>query len=223
MSRLLSAWRYRRRANTKAGSECNIHAHYDLGNDFFRLFLDESLSYSCACRPNGCEDLGEAQRDKLQDICDKLEIGTHHHVLEIGSGWGGFAIHVARTTGCRVTGITISREQLELSRRRVEEAGLGGLVDIRYCDYRDVQGRFDRIVSIEMFEAVGRDYWRPFFEICERVLSSGGRMLLQTIAIPASTRRTVARDGSAVTYFRAVCFRPCARSRQQPRRPEGIS
>lgn len=182
--RLLNAWRHRRRANTKAGSERNIHAHYNLGNQFFRLFLDESLSYSCARWPDGCEDLGQTQRAKLQNICDKLEIDPEHHLLEIGSGWGGFAIHAARTTGCRVTGITISREQLELSRRLVDEAGLSDRVKSQYRDCRDVAGTFDRIVSIEMFEAVGRDYWRPFFEVCERVLRPGGRMLLQTIAIP---------------------------------------
>ena len=184
VARLLNAWRHRLRVNTKTGSERNIQAHYDLGNEFFRLFLDKSLTYSCARWPEGCDDLAEAQRTKLQDICDKLGLGPEHHVLEIGSGWGGFALHAARTTGCRVTGVTISREQLELSRRLVAQAGLGDRVDIRYCDYRDIKGSFDRVVSIEMFEAVGRAYWRQFFQVCERVLRPGGRMLLQTIAIP---------------------------------------
>ncbi len=184
LARLLNAWRHRRRANTKAGSERNIHAHYDLGNEFYRLFLDETLTYSCARWPEGCDDLATAQRAKMQDICDKLDLGPDHHVLEIGSGWGGFALHAAQATGCRVTGITISREQLELSRKRVAEAGLGDRVDFQYCDYRDIDGQYDRVVSIEMFEAVGRAYWRCFFEVCERVLRPGGRMLLQTIAIP---------------------------------------
>ncbi|MCY4114306.1 MAG: cyclopropane-fatty-acyl-phospholipid synthase [Chloroflexi bacterium] len=184
LARLLNAWRHRRRANTKVGSQRNIHAHYDLGNDFYRLFLDESLTYSCARWPEGCDDLATAQRAKMRDICDKLDLGPDHHVLEIGSGWGGFALHAAQTTGCRVTGITISREQLEHSRKRVAEAGLRDRVDIQFCDYRDIDGQYDRVVSIEMFEAVGRTYWRCFFEVCERVLRPGGRMLLQTIAIP---------------------------------------
>ena len=184
VARLLSAWRHRRRANTRTGSRRNIQAHYDLGNAFYRLFLDETLTYSCARWPEGCDDLATAQRAKMQDICGKLGLGPEHHVLEIGSGWGGFALHAARNTGCRVTGITISREQLELSRRRVAEAGLSDRIDIEFCDYREIEGQFDRIVSIEMFEAVGRAYWRRFFEVCARVLRPGGRMLLQTIAIP---------------------------------------
>ncbi len=184
VARLLNAWRHRLRANTMTGSERNIQAHYDLGNEFFRLFLDKSLTYSCARWPEGCDNLAVAQQTKLQDICNKLGLGPEQHVLEIGSGWGGFALHAARTTGCRVTGVTISREQLALSRRLATEAGLGDRVDFQYCDYRDIKGKFDRVVSIEMFEAVGQAYWRQFFEVCERVLRPGGRMLLQTIAIP---------------------------------------
>ena len=184
VARLLNAWRHRLRANTMTGSQRNIQAHYDLGNEFFRLFLDKSLTYSCARWPEGCDNLAVAQQTKLQDICNKLGLGPEHHVLEIGSGWGGFALHAARTTGCRVTGVTISRKQLALSRRLATEAGLGDRVDIQYCDYRDIKGKFDRVVSIEMFEAVGQAYWRQFFEVCERVLRPGGRMLLQTIAIP---------------------------------------
>ena len=184
VARLLSAWRHRRRANTRTGSQRNIQAHYDLGNAFYRLFLDETLTYSCARWPEGCDDLATAQRTKMQEICNKLSLCPEHHVLEIGSGWGGFALHAAQNIGCRVTGITISREQFELSRRRVAEAGLSDRIDIRFCDYRELDGQFDRIVSIEMFEAVGRAYWRRFFEVCARALRPGGRMLLQTIAIP---------------------------------------
>ena len=184
VARLLNASRHWLRANTMTGSQRNIQAHYDLGNEFFRLFLDKSPTYLCARWPEGCDNLAEAQRTKLQDICDKLGLGPEQHVLEIGSGWGGFALHAARTTGCRVTGVTISREQLALSRPLTTEAGLGDRVDIQYCDYRDIEGEFDRAVSIEMFEAVGQAYWRQFFEVCERVLRPGGRMLLQTIAIP---------------------------------------
>ena len=180
VARLLNAWRHRLRANTMTGSERNIQAHYDLGNEFFRLFLDESLTYSCARWPEGCDDLAVAQQTKLQDICDKLGLGPERHVLEIGSGWGGFALHAARTTGCRVTGVTISRKQLALSRRLAAEAGLGDHVDIHYCDYRDIKGKFDRVVSIEMFEAVGQAYWRQFFEVCERVLRPGAKVRLNT-------------------------------------------
>ncbi len=177
---LLKHWR---RANTKRGSERNIHAHYDLGNEFFRLFLDETLTYSCAYWTDA-RDLRAAQVRKYDVIIRKLAIGPDDHVLEIGSGWGGFAVHAARSTGCCVTGIMISREQFELSRRRVREAGLRDRIDIQYRDYREVQGPFDKIVSIEMFEAVGREYWHAFFQACARALGPGGTMLLQTIAIP---------------------------------------
>ena len=175
--------KHRRRANTERGSERNIHAHYDLGNEFFRLFLDETLTYSCAYWTDAA-DLHAAQIRKYDLIIQKLAIGPDDHVLEIGSGWGGFAIHAAHSTGCRVTGITISREQFELSRRRVREARLRDRIDIRYRDYRDIEGPFDKLVSIEMFEAVGREYWQAFFEACARALRPGGAMLLQTIAIP---------------------------------------
>ena len=180
--RLLDLRRHMRRQNTRSGSEQNIHAHYDLGNKFFRLFLDESLAYSCAIW-DGCDDLGEAQKAKFDVVCRKLDLTAGDEVLEIGCGWGGFAIHAARTTGCRVTAITVSREQYELACRRVTEAGLDDQVRIVYSDYRDVVGTFDKVVSIEMFEAVGREYWDEFFAICGRVLRPGGTMLLQTIGI----------------------------------------
>ncbi len=180
--RLCDLWRHTRRRNTRSGSKQNIHAHYDLGNEFFQLFLDESLAYSCAIW-DGCDDLGEAQQAKFDLVCRKLDLGPGDRVLEIGCGWGGFAMHAARTTGCQIVGITVSREQHELASQRVAAEGLHDQVRIVYSDYRDIQGTFDKIVSIEMFEAVGREYWDEFFATCERVLRPGGAMLLQTIGI----------------------------------------
>ena len=180
--RLCDLWRHTRRRNTRSGSEQNIQAHYDLGNEFFRLFLDESLAYSCAIW-DGCQDLGAAQQAKFDLVCQKLDLGPGDRVLEIGCGWGGFAMHAAQTTGCQVVGITVSREQHRLASQRVAAAGLDDQVRIVYSDYRDVEGTFDKVVSIEMFEAVGREYWDEFFATCERVLRPGGAMLLQTIGI----------------------------------------
>ena len=191
--RLIDLWRHRRRRNTPSASEQNIHAHYDLGNEFFRLFLDESLAYSCAIW-DGCEDLGAAQQAKFDLVCRKLDLGPDDRVLEIGCGWGGFAMHAAQTTGCQVVGITVSREQHRLASQRVAAAGLDDRVRIVYSDYRDVEGTFDKVVSIEMFEAVGREYWDEFFATCERVLRPGGAMLLQTIGI---------QDRDAVSGMRA--------------------
>lgn len=172
------------RRNTRRLSERNIHAHYDLGNEFFRLFLDESLAYSCAVFPEPSSTLEEGQRAKFEGICRKLQLGPRDHVLEIGCGWGGFAIYAARETGCRVTGITVSREQHVLARERVREATLESRVDIRYCDYRDVEGGFDKIVSIEMLEAVGERYWDRFFKAVDHLLRRGGLALIQVIAVP---------------------------------------
>lgn len=171
-------------ANTRRGSRRNIAYHYDLGNDLYRLFLDRTMTYSCAVYRRPGASLDEAQEEKLDGICRRLELGARAEVLEIGSGWGGFAIHAAGRYGARVTGITLSRSQLELARERAVAAGVGERVDFRLCDYRDVSGSFDHIVSIEMFEAVGYDYYRAFFTACDRVLRPGGRMLLQTITVP---------------------------------------
>ncbi len=180
--RLRDLWRHTRRRNSPSGSEQNIHAHYDLGNEFFQLFLDDSLAYSCAIW-DGCDDLSDAQQAKFDLVCRKLDLKPGDEVLEIGCGWGGFAIHAAQTTGCQVVGITVSREQHRLASQRVTAAGLVDQVRIVYSDYRDVEGTFDKVVSIEMFEAVGREHWDEFFATCERVLRPGGAMLLQTIGI----------------------------------------
>ncbi len=171
--------------NTHEGSRRNIHAHYDLGNDFYRTFLDnETMLYSSAIFDDLSEPLPDAQRRKIHRLIELADIKPDHHVLEIGCGWGGFAIETARRTGCRVTGITISKEQFDYAQERVAAGGLQERVSIVMCDYRDMQGSFDRIVSIEMLEAVGHAYYGAFFRACDRLLASGGRVVLQVITIP---------------------------------------
>ncbi len=172
-------------SNSRSGSRRNIHAHYDLGNDFYRTFLDsETMMYSCALFESPEESLAAAQQRKIASIIAMARIEREHHVLEIGCGWGGFAIEAARSTGCRVTGITVSREQYDLARQRVAEEGVEERVTILMSDYRDVQGTFDRIVSIEMLEAVGHAYYGTFMAHCDRLLKPGGRIVLQSITIP---------------------------------------
>ncbi len=165
------------------GARRNISAHYDLGNDLFAAFLDERMMYSCAYFPSEGASLEEAQLAKLERICGQLELGPSNHLLEIGSGWGGLAVHAARHHGCRVTTTTISREQHELARRRVAEAGLEDRVTVLLKDYRDLRGRYDRLVSVEMIEAVGWQYFDEFFRRCDALLQPGGLMLLQAITI----------------------------------------
>ncbi len=185
LAQLPSRLRHRRAANTRVGSQRNIHAHYDLGNQFYRLFLDDdTLAYSCAIFQPGVTSLAAAQRAKLDRMCDLLELSPRDHVLEIGCGWGGFALHAARTRGCRVTAITISREQHALAAARVAEAGLSDRVEIQYRDYRELAGSFTKICSIEMLEAVGYEYLPAYFATCDRVLAPGGTFALQTITMP---------------------------------------
>jgi cyclopropane-fatty-acyl-phospholipid synthase len=170
--------------NSRNGSRRNIHAHYDLGNELFALFLDESMTYSAGVYEREDATLEEAQRAKLDRICRKLDLGPTDHVLEIGTGWGSFAIHAARHYGCRVTTTTISREQHALASERVREAGLGGRIELLLSDYRDLEGRYDKLVSIEMIEAVGHDYLPDYFATCSRLLRDDGAMLLQGITMP---------------------------------------
>ncbi|CDO61252.1 Cyclopropane-fatty-acyl-phospholipid synthase, plant type [Candidatus Phaeomarinobacter ectocarpi] len=169
--------------NTRKGSERNIHAHYDLGNEFYGLWLDPTMTYSSAIFKPGMNDLASAQREKYRALADSMQLEASHHVLEIGCGWGGFAEYAAGEIGCRVTGITISKEQLEFARERVQRAGLSDKVEIRYQDYRDVSETFDRVASIEMFEAVGEDYWPTYFQQVRNVLKPGGKAGLQIITI----------------------------------------
>jgi len=169
--------------NTRVGSRRNISAHYDLGNDLFTAFLDERMMYSCAYYPEQGVTLEQAQLAKLDRICDRLRLGPGNHLLEIGTGWGGMAIHAARRSGCRVTTTTISREQYELARRRVAEAGVEDRVSVLLRDYRELAGRYDRLVSVEMIEAVGWQYFDDYFRRCDELLSDDGLMLLQAITI----------------------------------------
>jgi cyclopropane-fatty-acyl-phospholipid synthase len=169
--------------NTRGGARRHISAHYDLGNDLFAAFLDERMMYSCAYFPDAAASLEEAQLAKLDRICDRLRLGPENHLLEIGTGWGGMAIHAARRGGCRVTTTTISREQYELARHRVREAGLDGQVTVLLQDYRDLEGRYDRLVSVEMIEAVGWQYFDDYFRRCDELLTDDGLMLLQAITI----------------------------------------
>ena len=169
--------------NTRTGARMNISAHYDLGNDLFASFLDERMMYSCAYFPRPGASLEEAQVAKLDRICDQLRLGPESHLLEIGTGWGGLAVHAARERGCRVTTTTISREQHALASRRVREADLGDRVTVLLEDYRDLRGRYDRLVSVEMIEAVGWQYFDEFFRRCDALLAADGLMLLQAITI----------------------------------------
>lgn len=175
---------HRIRRNSRAGSRRNVRYHYDLSNEFFALFLDETLTYSSALFAHDAEPLAQAQRNKYRRLAEKARLGPQDHVLEIGCGWGGFAVYAAQACGCRVTGVTISEQQYRVARQRVRDAGLEGRVEIRLQDYRDLSGRFDKIVSIEMFEALGQENWGPFFRKCEDVLAPDGLMAIQAISIP---------------------------------------
>jgi cyclopropane-fatty-acyl-phospholipid synthase len=169
--------------NTRGAARRNISAHYDLGNDLFAAFLDERMMYSCAVFPRRDASLEEAQLAKLDRICDRLALGPDNHLLEIGTGWGGMAIHAGRRSGCRVTTTTISPAQHELARRRVREAGLADRVTVLLEDYRDLRGSYDRLVSVEMIEAVGWQYFDDYFRHCDELLTEDGLMLLQAITI----------------------------------------
>ena len=182
-TRILSRIAHILKPNSRRGSRKNIYSHYDIGNDFYTQWLDPSMTYSSALFADGIEDLKEAQTRKYQEIVNRLGLKPEHHVLEIGCGWGGFAEYAARTIGCKVTAITVSEAQYEYAKTRIEDAGLSDKVEIRLQDYRDVAGKFDRIASIEMFEAVGEAYWPTFFETLKVRLKKGGRAVLQIITI----------------------------------------
>ncbi len=179
----LFRWLYARRDNNLHGSRANIAAHYDLGNEFYRLFLDETLMYSSAIFPTPEIGLREASIAKLDGICRKLDLKPDDHLLEIGSGWGGFALHAAQQYGCRVTTTTISQEQYRLTCERVREAGLEKQITVLCQDYRDLRGHYDKLVSIEMIEAVGERHLETYFRTCAQLLKPCGMMLLQAITI----------------------------------------
>lgn len=171
------------RPNTRAGSRRNIADHYDLGNDFFSLMLDRTMTYSSAVFEPPEATLEEASLRKLDLLCKKLDLRPGDHLLEIGGGWGSMALHAASRYGCRVTTTTISRAQWELARERVAEAGLANRVTVLLSDYRDLGGRYDKAVSIEMIEAIGSEQYRTFFRKCGALLAPGGLLALQAITI----------------------------------------
>ena len=171
------------RSNTRKGSRLNITAHYDLGNDFYRLFLDETLTYSCGIFERQDSTLKEASMAKYARICQKLDLSSKDHVVEIGSGWGGFAIYAAQNYGCRITTTTISSAQYDLAKERIHKAGMAHKIELLLEDYRDLRGKYDKLVSIEMIEAVGHKYLDTFFRTCSKLLQQDGMMLLQAITI----------------------------------------
>ena len=201
--RIAAHWLHR---NTRSGSRRNISAHYDLGNDFFRLFLDETMMYSCALFERPEMTLAQASAAKLDTICRKLALGQQDHVLEIGTGWGGFALHAAAHYGCRVTTTTISPSQYQLANERVRAAGLGHRITVLLEDYRDLKGSYDKLVSIEMIEAIGHQYLGEFFRRCAERLIPGGRMLLQSITI---ADRHYARARDEVDFIKRYIFPGC--------------
>jgi cyclopropane-fatty-acyl-phospholipid synthase len=171
------------RKNTRGGSRKNILAHYDLGNDFYALFLDETMTYSCGIFERQDSTLREASVAKYDRICRKLSLKTDDQVLEIGTGWGGFAVHAARNYGVYVTTATISDEQYQFAQNRIKAAGLEDRITLIKKDYRDLSGKFDKLVSVEMIEAVGHHFYATFFQTCSRLLKDSGMMALQAITI----------------------------------------
>lgn len=180
VNRLYHAWH----ANTRHGSRKNIEAHYDLGNEFYELWLDETLAYSCGIFPDRDASMAEASREKFDRVCRRLALTESDHVLEIGTGWGGFTLHAVENYGCEITTTTISKAQHDRARARIHEAGLGDRVRLLQQDYRDLTGQFDKLVSIEMIEAVGHRYLDTFFRQCGALLRPEGSMVLQAIVMP---------------------------------------
>ncbi len=183
LARPLQRMLHRLNRNTRAGSRRNIAAHYDLGNDFYALWLDRTMMYSSAIFERADMSLEEASVAKLDRICRKLSLGPGDRVLEIGTGWGGFAVHAAKHYGCHVTTTTISRRQHAYAREKVLREGLNDRVDVLDLDYRELEGRYDKLVSVEMIEAVGWEYQELFFRKCSDLLTADGEMLLQSITI----------------------------------------
>jgi cyclopropane-fatty-acyl-phospholipid synthase len=194
---LLNGWNqliHRRRHSSLPMARKNIREHYDLSNDFFRLWLDPGMTYSSAFFSSPGMGLEEAQQAKYDRLCRKLQLREGEHLLEIGTGWGGMSIHAAQNYGCRVTTVTISEEQFHEAQTRIAQAGLGHRIEVKLLDYRRIEGRFDKIVSIEMLEAVGDRYLEDFFAKCAAVLNPYGLLGLQMITCP-DRQFTVLRDG----------------------------
>ena len=183
LTRPLQRLLHRAHRNTRRGAQRNIAAHYDLGNEFFALWLDESMMYSCAIFEHEEATLAEAQRARLDRVCQRLDLRADDHLVEIGTGWGALAMHAARHYGCRVTTTTISSQQFKLAKQRIDEAGLGNRITLLLEDYRDLTGEFDKLVSLEMIEAIGSAQYDTYFAKCRELLNPGGRMLIQAITI----------------------------------------
>lgn len=199
---LLKAFQYINR-NSKVGSRKNIAAHYDLGNSFFSLFLDPSMMYSSAIYPTADASLAEASQFKLRRVCEKLRLTADDHLLEIGTGWGGMAIYAAQHYGCRVTTTTISKEQREYAIAEVAAAGLQNKITVLFDDYRDLKGKYSKLVSIEMIEAVGHENYAKYFSTCAQLLADDGLMLLQAITI---TDQRYARARRSVDFIQRYIF-----------------
>lgn len=183
LRRILDRLGHRRRRNSRAGSRRNIEAHYDLSNPFFQTFLDRRMMYSSAVYERSDMSLDAASDAKLERLCRKLELGPDDHLLEIGTGWGGLAVYAAQQFGCRVTTATLSPAQHQVACERVRAAGLEDRVDVRLCDYRELDGVYDKLVSVEMVEAVGHQYLDQYFEIVGRLVRPGGLIAIQAITI----------------------------------------
>lgn len=197
LHRLPHAWR----RNSLRGSRRNIGAHYDLGNDFFRLWLDDTLAYSSGIFVGPEASLREASLEKFDRVCRKLDLRTDDHILEIGSGWGGFAMHAAGAYGCRVTTTTISGQQAELARARIQAAGLSDRIRLVEQDYRLLRGTYDKLVSIEMIEAVGHRYLDQFFGQCSNLLTQCGSLVLQVIVMPEQGYRQYLRSADFIQRY----------------------
>ncbi|MBW8318551.1 MAG: cyclopropane-fatty-acyl-phospholipid synthase family protein [Arenimonas sp.] len=193
--------RHRLRRNSLKGSRRNISFHYDLGNAFYELWLDRTMTYSSALYERPAQGLAEAQEAKYARIVRELGIGPADHVLEIGCGWGGFAEYAIRATGCRVTGLTLSVEQAKFARERLERVGLSDRADIRLEDYRHCRGEFDKIVSIEMFEAVGEENWPVYFEAVRDRLKPGGNAMVQSITIHEDRFHSYRRNADFIQTY----------------------
>ena len=192
--------RHRDNHNSIENSRENISAHYDLGNNFYQLWLDQTMSYSSALFTDPKQSMEQAQANKYQRILDELDWQTGDHILEIGCGWGGFAQRAAEQ-GCNVTGITLSTEQLEFANQRMQRQGLAEQAQLNLMDYRHQQGQFDHIVSIEMFEAVGKEYWHDYFTQLKRLLKTDGKAVLQIITIEDERAERYQNDVDFIQMF----------------------
>jgi len=201
--KVVNWFRHLKRANTVETSRRNISEHYDLGNEFYSLWLDATMTYSCAKFEQPDQEFEQAQSAKYEALCTKLQLKPGDHVLEIGCGWGGFAVHAASHHKVKITGVTISGEQAKFARERVTKAGLEEQIEIRIEDYRHITGQFDKIVSIEMIEAVGDKFHESFFAKCHEVLAPHGILALQMITVPDNRYRSLTKG---VDWIQKVIF-----------------